>query len=67
MMNPAEVLDDLCRTVEATGGVFITADGCYAPVGDWDWIDIGQVYADACGGLGRLPMVVEDPTLSKER
>ena len=43
------------ETIEATGGVFDTGDGTLAPVGDPEWIDLGEAYIEACAELGRDP------------
>ncbi len=50
-------LASLCSTIEATGGVRKLEDGLYAPVGDEDWIDLGEAYLDACLALDRLPKI----------
>ena len=38
----------LIETVEATGGVMKNLD----PVGDPDWHDLGEAYAEACSAMG---------------
>lgn len=50
----------LIDTIEATGGVVETETGNYAPVGDPDWIDLGDAYVAACQVIGRLPKVAEE-------
>lgn len=47
-----KVLEDFCKTIEATGG--LNAEG--NPVADEDWIDLGDCYASACEILGRKVM-----------
>jgi len=53
------VLKDFVQAVDATGGVVEDGKGCYEPVADRDWIDIGNVYIRACDALGREPIIVE--------
>jgi hypothetical protein len=47
----------LISTIESTGGVVGYEDGTFGPVGDPDWIDLGDAYVAACNEAGRLPMV----------
>jgi hypothetical protein len=54
-----EILEDLCDTVEVSGGVF-RRGGVLHPVADEDWIDIAEIYARACEVLNRKMVVVED-------
>ncbi len=54
-----KILTQLCDTIEATGGVVSTEVG-YEPVGDRDWLDIGECYVLACAALDRKPLVSED-------
>ncbi len=35
-------------TINATGGIHAFSDGTFAPEGDIDWIDLGEVYMAAC-------------------
>ena len=53
------VLEELVQAIEATGGVVEDGKGCYEPVADRDWIDIGNVYVNACAALHREPMIVK--------
>ena len=48
-----QALADFVETIEATGGVRKTREGHFVPVGDEDWIDLGEAYAKACSALGR--------------
>lgn len=56
MISERTVLECLCRTIDATGGI-IKETGC--PVADEDWLDIGDVYMAACEALGREPKYAE--------
>ena len=50
------VLNDLCNTVEATGG--IVDDGVNRELAaDPEWVDLLHTYEDACFVLGRKPEV----------
>jgi hypothetical protein len=69
MANPIEstacepyrkALEQFVRTVEATGGVIRSESGCYEPLGDPEWIDIGDAYVEACAVLGREVLLIED-------
>ena len=51
-------LISFCDTVEAAGGVERDEMGLYAPVGDPDWVNLGEVYLDACLALDRLPKLM---------
>lgn len=53
------VLTDLCDTIDAAGGVLLRG-GSYLPVGDPEWVDLGDVYAAACSVLGRAPYLAKD-------
>lgn len=46
----------LIETVEATGGVRSNLD----PVGDPEWHDLGEAYAEACSALGCNVMAEDD-------
>lgn len=46
------VVENLISTVELTGGVSIDGEGAH-PVGDPDWVDIGDAYVEACHAVGR--------------
>jgi len=56
-----KVIENFILTVEATGGVFCNRKGLYEPVGDREWIDLGDVYVEACRAIGHEPMIVDDP------
>lgn len=45
--------------IESTGGVLRnpTGSGHFVPVADEDWVDLGEVYMQACKALDRKPMV----------
>ncbi len=55
--NKTMALASFCSTIEATGGVMKLEDGLHAPVGDENWIDLGEAYLDACLALDRLPKI----------
>jgi hypothetical protein len=59
-LNAKDVLRKLVDTIEATGGVTHDRKGLYRPAGDEDWVDLGDVYVQACRALGKEPMVVEE-------
>lgn len=50
----------LVSTIEATGGLVAYRDGTHAPLGDRDWIDLGDAYIAACAELKREPVIGED-------
>jgi len=50
-------LASFCSTIEMTGGVRQNDTGCYAPVCDPDWTDLGEAYREACLALDRLPII----------
>jgi len=50
-------LADFVGTINATGGVMQTHEGLYAPVGDEDWMDLGDAYLKACHAIGLLPKI----------
>ncbi|HSZ54652.1 MAG TPA: hypothetical protein VK797_03270 [Tepidisphaeraceae bacterium] len=54
-----KILLQLVRTVDATGGVVRHEDGCYSPVADPEWIDLGDAYAEACAFLGHEIVLAE--------
>jgi hypothetical protein len=57
------VLEDLVRTIEATGGLVQADDGdpgVLAPAGDPTWIDLGDTYLKACEVLQREPVIHEE-------
>lgn len=49
--------DRLISTIEATGGVIAYENGTFGPVGDPDWIDLGDAYVSACQEAGREPRI----------
>ena len=53
-------LISFCDTVDAAGGVDRDEMGLYAPVGDPDWVDLGEAYLDACLALDRLPKLAKE-------
>lgn len=53
-----KVLTQFCEAIEATGGVTQLEDGHFAPYVDEEWVDIGELYIDACRVLLR-PHVVK--------
>lgn len=52
-------LEDLVRTIEATGGLVKKPGGLVAPAGDEEWTDLGDCYLRACDALGRPPAYVK--------
>ena len=42
--------------IEATGGVKRDRQGFAVPVGDIDWVDLGEAYLLACVALEREPV-----------
>lgn len=59
-MTPEQVLDKLIETVNVTGGLIAFPDGTHAPNADPDWIDMGDVYLNACAARGVEPQIQED-------
>jgi hypothetical protein len=55
-----DALLDFIHTVEATGGVRPMGDGTFAPVGDLEWIDLGEAYVKACRACHRPVMLADD-------
>jgi len=55
------ILLEFVKDIDATGGVckFEDTDN-YAPVGDKDWIDLGETYLKACKALRRRPHIVKE-------
>lgn len=49
----ASALETFCETVENTGGVALGPKGGTFPVGDREWLDLGEAYVEACRVLGR--------------
>ena len=60
-MTAESVLLKFVDTIEITGGVYKDHKGLYHPGGDPEWIDLGDVYIQACKVLGRETMVADDP------
>lgn len=56
------VVEALVDTVELKGGVFKTPYDDYAPVADPDWLDLADVYLEACHALNRSPLYGKDPS-----
>lgn len=50
-------LTEFAEAVDATGGVRRDAIGGYCPVGDLEWIDLGEAHVHACRALGRTPRI----------
>jgi hypothetical protein len=50
----------LIDTINATGGLLNFSNGTYAPLGDPDWIDLGEAYLAACAQKESTPMVAAD-------
>jgi hypothetical protein len=46
------------QAIESTGGVIKLKTGCHVPVGDEEWIDLGEAYLAACAAFDRGPMIV---------
>ena len=55
MRTANDILEDLINTIEATGGI-VWIDGIAYPEGDRDWVDLADVYTEACKLLGKKPM-----------
>lgn len=53
-----KILLEFVQDIDATGGVckFEGTDN-YAPVGDKDWIDLGETYLKACKALKKRPHI----------
>jgi hypothetical protein len=54
-------IEKFIDTIEATGGVFKDRKGYHIPIGDQEWLDLGEAYVAACEAIGREPKIVEDP------
>jgi hypothetical protein len=52
----AVILVHLVNTIDATGGVVRTPTAGFVPAVDEEWIDLGDVYQEACVALD-IPMV----------
>jgi len=52
--SPSMALMQFVNTIENTGG--LENDGV-SPVGDPEWIDLGDAYVKACAALDRKPMI----------
>jgi len=50
-------LEAFVDTIEATGGIFRTWRGEWAPAGDQDWTDLAQAYLQAVRVLEREPVI----------
>lgn len=51
----------LVDTINATGGVRINKRGRPEPLGDPEWIDLGEAYLAACATLNLDPVISEEP------
>jgi len=59
-VKASKVLASLADTIDATGGVVRDRKGHIVPVADEDWVDLGDVYLQACAALGREPKEASD-------
>ena len=66
-MNPVDKVCSLTdalilfvRTIEAAGGIHAHSRGYFTPVGDPDWIDLGEAYVEACAVLGRQCKIMNE-------
>ena len=55
-MAESHALRQLVEAFNVTGGVIRLPSGCVAPRADEDWIDLGDVYLQACQELGVEPV-----------
>lgn len=55
-----EALTEFVDAVDACGGVARTRDGLHEPLGDREWVDLGEAYMNACAALGRPAQVIVD-------
>ena len=54
-------LIEFINAIEVTGGIKLDPEsGCHVPVGDEDWIDLGEAYLAACSALNRKPQIEQD-------
>ena len=61
MDKKEKLLRQLLDTIIATGGLIQYEDGTYAPQGEPDWIDMGQVAFEAAEELGvSMPIETRD-------
>lgn len=60
-MAESRALRQLIAAVNVTGGVLRLPSGCVAPKADEDWLDLGDVYLQACKELGVEPVIEELP------
>ena len=56
-MTASRALRQLVKTVNSTGGVLRLPNGCVVPKADEDWIDLGDVYLQACKELNVKPVI----------
>jgi len=49
-------LEEFLCTINANGGIILDDDGLTAPAGDPEWIDLGEVYMQACALLNTEPV-----------
>lgn len=59
-MKQLTAAERLVSTINATGGAISYPDGTTAPMGDPDWIDLGDAYLAACSELGQDPILTPD-------
>jgi hypothetical protein len=53
-------LESFIGTIEATGGIYRDRKGWACPVGDPEWIDLGEAYLQACRALKREVLVADE-------
>lgn len=53
----AKALEEFVDDINVTGGVVEDEEGLICPVGDPEWIDLGETYMKACEALDREPKV----------
>lgn len=56
-----KALEEFVSAIDAVGGVCVDPKGYTVPVGDTDWVDLGEAYLSACNALDRNPKIVEHP------
>lgn len=52
------LLKEFVDDIEATGGVMARESGLFVPLGDPEWIDLGELYIKACKALAHKPLIV---------
>jgi len=53
-------LNDLFRTIEATGGVLQSGEEFLGPVGEPEWFDLADAYIGLCTVLEREPVYTKE-------